>query len=109
MKNEESSLRQPLLGNADAEHGQKHEYDANFKGVKETGRKFNDIIFGLLFLIVIAGMIFVSIIGFTKVRFRVDVSNSIFIFIRSRYSMRISHVITFSHQIFTYFCIASHL
>jgi len=64
-KNEESAQRQPLLGN-EGEHGQKHEHDENFKGVKETGRKFNDIIFAFLFLIVVAAMIFVSVIGFSK-------------------------------------------
>lgn len=63
-KKEEEAQREPLLTNS--EYGQRHEHDPNFKGVKEQGRKCNDIIFAILFLLAVGGMIFISVIGFQK-------------------------------------------
>jgi hypothetical protein len=60
---EENQQTQPLLS---GEYGSSHSHDPQFKGTKESGRKCNDIIFAILFLVAIGGMIFISIIGFHK-------------------------------------------
>jgi len=42
------------------------ENDPAFKGVKEHGRKFNNVIFGIAFWLVFAGFIAVSVVGFRQ-------------------------------------------
>jgi len=55
---------QPLLGNN--EHGEPLRKDAQWKGVKEGGRTCNDIVFGILFLLMVGGMVAVASVGFSK-------------------------------------------
>eukprot|EP01114_Cavostelium_apophysatum_P018448 TRINITY_DN5704_c0_g2_i1.p1 TRINITY_DN5704_c0_g2~~TRINITY_DN5704_c0_g2_i1.p1 ORF type:complete len:517 (-),score=119.80 TRINITY_DN5704_c0_g2_i1:80-1630(-) len=71
MWTEENQQRAPLLDRNGAdtkssEHGRKYEYDPGFKGVKETGRTVNDVVFGILFILVIAVMVAIAVLGFVK-------------------------------------------
>jgi len=39
---------------------------SNFRGVTWEGRKFNDVVFGILFVLMFVGMAIVNIVGFSK-------------------------------------------
>lgn len=58
--------RSPTYNNANNDYGDKYEHDPSFKGVKENGRTFNDILFAILFVVAVTVMILISIIGFSK-------------------------------------------
>lgn len=72
MWDEKAQQRAPLIekrnksSDINGEFGEKIEHDPSFKGVKEEGRTFNDVLFGILFVIVIAAFILIAIIGFSK-------------------------------------------
>jgi len=69
MWQDDSQQRAPLLEktqSSSSEYGQKYDHDPEFKGVKESGRKCNDLIFAILFLVAIGGMIAVSVLAFSR-------------------------------------------
>jgi len=58
---------EPLLRREnDAEFGSSYSNDPHFKGMTEEGRKFNDIIFGLLFVAACVGSVAISSVAFSQ-------------------------------------------
>lgn len=70
MGQEDKQQRVPLIHKnntqSTSEDGERYEYDPSFKGVKESGRGCHDILFAVLFALVLAAMGAVSVMGFIK-------------------------------------------
>ena len=62
---EDHKASQPLLGNQ-ATHGQKLEHDSSWKGIKHEGRRCNDLLFAVLFLLMFGAMIVIFGVGFKQ-------------------------------------------
>lgn len=54
---------EPLVG---GRYGQKLAKDPSFRGVREEGRRCNDILFVILFLLVFLAMVAICVVGFAK-------------------------------------------
>jgi len=66
MWDAEGNLRAPLLPNENGKPQKDRAVSSTFKGVVVEGRKFNDVLFSLLFGVMVAGMIIISCVGFSK-------------------------------------------
>jgi hypothetical protein len=58
------SATKPLI--VGSEQGKKLPHDPNFKGITVEGRKWNDLLFGLLFVLMFAAMLVISSVAFHK-------------------------------------------
>jgi len=65
MWDDKRGLKEPLL-RQEGQHGKKLEDNSEFRGINEEGRSFHDIFFGIIFLMMVAGSVAISVVAFTQ-------------------------------------------